>query len=86
MATGGYSGFKPYSPEALRPRCPICGAMMRTAGTQFYCTSDECKVEFVKIVTKADWVEKRLRDEARRKAQLEEAIKRGENYPPAIQI
>ena len=87
MVTGGYSGFKPFSPEALRPRCPLCGVAMRSVnGAQFYCTSDACKVEFVRITTKEQWLAKRQRDQERRQRELLEAIKRGENYPPAIQL
>ena len=60
----------------LQLHCPVCGYPMRATsgvGTQ-YCLNDSCKVEFVKVVWKADWIEKRERRETRRHAELEKFL------------
>ena len=76
MPNGG--GFNPYSPEAMRPRCPRCGSQLKASGSQYYCMNELCEIQFVKIVTKVEWVERRIYLEDRRQKQLEKALERGQ--------
>lgn len=58
---------------------------MHTTGSQYWCKDEKCNVEFIRIVTKTDWIERRQRHEATRQRELEKAVLKGENYPPTIQ-
>jgi predicted nucleic acid-binding Zn ribbon protein len=53
--------------------CPVCGYAMRaTSGAgQQYCLNDSCRVQFVTIVTKTEWLQRRERRETRRRHELE---------------
>jgi hypothetical protein len=49
---------------------------MRNLSTSghFYCLNESCRTQFVKIISKVDWVERRIRLEDNRRKQLEKAI------------
>jgi len=53
---------------------------------QYYCVNDSCEVQFIRIVRKEDWIQRRQEREARRQEELLEATKRGDSYPPMIQL
>ena len=69
--------------EEHQPHCPWCGRPMRSLSThgQFYCLSDNCRTQFVKITTREEWTAKRREKEAKRQRELAIATKVGLGYP-----
>jgi len=57
----------------------LCGYPMRrlTYSGDYYCINESCTVQFVKVISKEQWVERRNTIGARRRAQLEKAIRGG---------